>query len=635
MLVVGTAGHIDHGKSSIVKRLTDIDPDRLPEEKERGMTIDLGFAFYQTPDNNTVAFVDVPGHERFVKNMIAGAGGIDIVMLVIAADDGWMPQSQEHFQVVRLLDVKNGLIVINKVDLAESEEWVELLEEEVKDKVQGSFLENAPIFKVSAQTGQGFDELRNYLDNLYNTTTSSADINKARLYIDRSFIQQGIGGVVAGTLKSGQFMVGQNVAVWPSGAQGKIRTMQSNSASIETAFPGQRTAVSFTGIDREHLIRGGVITSLTDLSYHLDNQILALDVELIPEAVLALEDRRRVLLMIGTTEVEGELRMMDQKEIKPGESGIVFFKPDEPVYSFINDHYIMRLPTPMVTLGGGRVLDHLRYFPRRKNIDQYDYLKDRQSGQVDHIVLSELKKVVVAAPDDLLTYSDFSKDEIDKALETLKKQKAVEKYRGKVLAVETLEVLIKRFEDKISRFLKENPHLLGLKYEKISQILRIDESILRVLVDYLVFNQKLVRVGDMFNPAGRGVKLEGAVKKAHDDIIDILKDDPFNPPLMKKIAEKGKPYKDAIKYIIETREGYKCGSEFVFLTDTWFEIVRFIKEALINNDRLQVPEIRDRFGISRKFAIPILEETDRIRLTRRDGDFRMKGDRFESEEFNL
>ncbi|MCM2271467.1 MAG: GTP-binding protein, partial [candidate division Zixibacteria bacterium] len=220
MIVIGTAGHIDHGKSSIVKRLTGTDPDRLPEEKARGMTIDLGFAFYHTDAGETIALVDVPGHERFVKNMIAGAGGIDAVMLVVAADDGWMPQSQEHYQIVKLLGVRHGFIALNKCDLAEPD-WLTMLEQEIRARVADSFLKDAPIFRISATTGVGFDSLAQYLNSLPARIASRKDLGKARLYVDRSFVRPGIGGVVTGTLRGGSLSVGQPVSVWPSMAQGK------------------------------------------------------------------------------------------------------------------------------------------------------------------------------------------------------------------------------------------------------------------------------------------------------------------------------------------------------------------------------------------------------------------------------
>ncbi|MFH2049103.1 MAG: selenocysteine-specific translation elongation factor, partial [bacterium] len=283
MIIIGTAGHIDHGKSSIVQRLTGTNPDRLPEEQERGMTIDLGFAFYKTPSDDTIAFVDVPGHERFVKNMIAGAGGIDVVMLVVAADDGWMPQSEEHFQVVRLLGVKHGLIVINKIDLVEKD-WLDLQEEDIKNRVKGTFLDNPKIFRVSSHTGEGFERLAVFLNELIINVNVRKNINKPRLYIDRSFIQQGIGGVATGTLKGGNLNAGQQVYLWPSQQSGKIKSLQSNGINVETAVPGQRTALSITGINKSLLVRGGLITDTDNFSYFKKHSVLALSLELLGNA---------------------------------------------------------------------------------------------------------------------------------------------------------------------------------------------------------------------------------------------------------------------------------------------------------------------------------------------------------------
>ncbi|HWR82406.1 MAG TPA: selenocysteine-specific translation elongation factor, partial [Candidatus Deferrimicrobium sp.] len=352
MIVVGTAGHIDHGKSSIVRRLTGTDPDRLPEEKARGMTIDLGFAFYTTPDGEDIAFIDVPGHERFVKNMISGTGGIDVAMLVVAADDGWMPQSQEHFQVVRLLGIRDAIIVINKIDLVQRD-WIELIKQDIKTKVARSIFEGAPILVVSAETGEGFEALGEHLNVLPQKVRGHADVGKARLYIDRAFVRPGMGGVVTGTLRGGRLSVGQQVSVWPTMTVGKVRTLQSMNRDVTTAIPGQRTAVSFTGIDKDVLQRGGVVSDRLDLSFFRSHKVLALALELIPEAAVSLTNRRRILLMVGTTEVEGEIRLPAGREMRPGESGVVFFKPEEPIYCLVGDHFIARLPTPMVTLGGG------------------------------------------------------------------------------------------------------------------------------------------------------------------------------------------------------------------------------------------------------------------------------------------
>jgi len=628
MIVIGTAGHIDHGKSAIIKRLTGTDPDRLPEEKKRGMTIDLGFAFYTTPSQDELAFVDVPGHERFVKNMIAGAGGIDAVMMVVAADDGWMPQSQEHFQIVRLLGIRHGLIVINKIDLVEPD-WLELLQQEIKEKVAGSFLEESPIFMVSAQTGEGFESLTGYLDEISGQIASQKNIKKARLYIDRSFIQPGIGGVITGTLRGGTLEVGQDVTVWPAMAGGRIRTMHSRNKPVEKASPSQRTAVSFTGIDKENLIRGGVISARKDLSFFRRHQVFSLSVELLPEAIISIEDRRKVLVIVGTSEVEGEIRMFDRKQLNPGERGLVFFKPERPLLSFVGDNFIMRLVTPMVTLGGGKVLDLLERFPRRKQLGRFTYLNTRVDFTPENLLVSELQKNILQEMNGLLEYSGLSAEEIKATAEELVKNERLGRFNKYVYHPEYFNDTVLKLKNSLAEFLKEKPHLKGLSSEEITRLSGASETTARALIEYLVNKEELVKEQELYNLPGRGMSLKGVIRQAHDSIMRSLKDQPYAPPTLSSLAAGGKVYQNAIKYIIETGEARKCGSDFLFLSEIWVEIIDFIKKKLNKDGHLTVPEIRDRFGFTRKFAIPVLEETDRQGLTRREGDVRVKGDKFE------
>ncbi len=628
MLVIGTAGHIDHGKSSIVKRLTGTDPDRLPEEKARGMTIDLGFAFYETPDSDTIAFVDVPGHERFVKNMVAGVGGIDAVMLVIAADDGWMPQSQEHFQIVRLLGVRRGMIVINKIDLVEPD-WLELLEQEVKDRVAKTFLAGAPVFKVSSQSGDGFDALRGHLNSLTGKIKAQRDIGRARLYIDRSFTRPGIGGVVTGTLRGGTLSVGQTVSVWPARKTAKIRSLHSNNRDVQTAVPGQRTAVSFTGLEKELLVRGGVVSARENLDYFANQPVLALNVEVLLDAPLGLTDRRRILVIIGTTEAEGEIRLYDKKELKPGDSGLAFFMPDNPVLSLVGDHFIARLPTPMITVGGGQIVDHLPHFPRKRHIGQYEYLKQRIPLTLEALIASELRRRIIVPLELLLNESDFSRDEIDGEVKKAWQKKTVKMFEGAVYHDDYFRESVDAIQSKLRKYLEEKSHLKGLTAEQIADIAGLGQPQAGLVLSFLVSSGTLVKVRELFNLTGRGMSLKGPAKQAHDEIMKLLESERYSPPALSTLANRGRAYKDAIKFIVDSGEGYKCGSEFIFLTEVWDEIIVFIKKTLSTSGKLMVPELRDKFGFSRKFAIPILEETDRIGLTRREGDYRVKGDRFE------
>lgn len=634
MLIIGTAGHIDHGKSSIVKRITGTDPDRLPEEKNRGMTIDLGFAFYKTPSKDTIAFIDVPGHERFVKNMVAGVGGIDAVMLVIAADDGWMPQSEEHFQIVRLLGIQRGFIVINKIDLADKD-WLELLNLDIREKVKGTFLETAPIFNVSSVTGEGFKELINYLNTLPSQIESQKDIGKARLYIDRSFVRPGIGGVVTGTLRDGNLTVGQTVTVWPSMKVGKIRSLHSNNQEVEKATPGQRTALSFTGIDKEYLLRGGVVIDRQDFSSLIDKNVLALSLELLPEINLSLKDRRRLLLIIGTTEVEGVIRLYQKNELLPGHKGIVFFKSDQPVYTLVGDNFIMRLPTPMMTIGGGQVIAHLQTFPKQKNINQYQYLEKRVPLNLKNLIISELHKNIISPVENFLIDAIYAQQEVKKEVDKLVSEGILSLFEGNIYLTNIFKENIEMLKNKIASYFKNEPHLKGITMEQIISIYGAHKHQIELMVKYLLSIGELTKTNELYNLSGRGMELKGVVKMAHDEIITTLKNNRFIPPNISTFANKGKAYKDAIKYILDTKEGYKCGSQFIFLFETWKELITFIKNTISEKGSLKVSNLKDSFNLSRKYSIPILEETDRLKLTFRDGDIRIKGERFENEEFDL
>ncbi len=630
MIVVGTAGHIDHGKSSIVKRLTGTDPDRLPEEKARGMTIDLGFAFYRTISGEDIAFVDVPGHERFVRNMIAGAGGIDAVMLVIAADDGWMPQSQEHFDILKLLRIESGFIVINKSDLVESD-WLELLRQEIRGKVQGSFLTESPIVSVSAVSGAGFDDLQAELDRLAATLRSRKDIGKARLYIDRSFVQQGIGGVVTGTLRGGSLAVGQTVSMWPAMIAGKVRTLQSKGVDTTQVAPGSRTAVSLTGVERELLVRGGVISDRTDLSHFSENPVLAISIELLRSAAVPLEDRRRLLILVGTTEMEGELRIFDTASINPGSSGIAFFRPDQPIYGLIGDRFIIRLPSPATTLGGGTILDHLPRFPRRRELAELEYLAKRSTGELSDIIRSELEKNVLVQTEQLLENANFAARDVKTEAARMSTLGETGQFGQWTYLTSGLESGVGRLMERLSTFLLDKSHVKGLTLDELLSLSPFPRATSEALIDFLISKGQLVKLGDKFNLAGRGMTLKGVVKEAHDKILVQLTRERYAPPALSALASQGKPYQEAIKYIVDSGEGHKCGPEFIFLAEVWQEITAYIGERLKTQHALAVADLKDRFGFSRKYAIPILEETDRIKLTRREGDIRIKGDRFEEQ----
>ncbi len=513
MFVIGTAGHIDHGKSSLINRLTGIDPDRLPEEKQRGMTIDLGFAWYDTPGGQRIGIVDVPGHERFVRNMIAGTGGIDAVILVVAADDGWMPQSQEHLRITELLGVKYGLVALTKIDLVENS-WLDLIEDDLRERLRGTFLEAGPIVRISSVTGEGFDALKLEIEKLAESITSREDTGKTRLYVDRAFVLPGMGGVVTGTLRGGVLKVGQDIAIFPSKRKGRIRTIQSHNQQVEISFPGQRTAISLTGIDKEECSRGNVI-SLPDIveNYPID-AILALSVTVIREASIALEDRRRLLIILGTTEVEGEIRLFDKAIISPGENGIIFFRPFEPILAFIGDRFILRLPTPQLTVGGGVVLDILEEMPRRKEIDSYRYLQERIDLTPQALILTSLSKTLFIDPDSDFSFTNYSKDMINAVAGEMVQNGICLISGGKLYRPDDLSATQNRIVRVMNVFLEAHSHYDGLSADEISRLASISPLSLGPIIQLMCDHALLTKRKSRFDLPGREISVKGELKKA-------------------------------------------------------------------------------------------------------------------------
>ncbi|UCD18420.1 MAG: selenocysteine-specific translation elongation factor, partial [Candidatus Zixiibacteriota bacterium] len=533
MFIIGTAGHIDHGKSSIIKRLTGIDPDRLPEEKERGMTIDLGFAWYDTSDGERIGIVDVPGHERFVRNMIAGAGGIDAVILVVAADDGWMPQSQEHLQITRLLGIRHGIAAISKIDLADSG-WIDLVEDDIKEKLIGTPLENSPVVRLSSETGEGFDQLRDEIEKLSKSIVVREDIAKPRLFIDRSFVLSGMGGVVAGTLRGGVLAIGQEVTVFPARRSGKVRTLQSHGQQVNRSQPGQRTAVSLTGIDKEYLKRGGVLSSPEIVRDYPEQPVLALAVTMIPESPVALEDRRRLLLIVGTTELEGEVRLLQKENVSPGREGIILFKPFSPVLAFIGDRFILRLPTPQVTVGGGMILDMLRRFPRKKELARFDYLRKRLKLNLETLITTQLEKQLFIHEEDFL-FSNYSADAVHNLLLSMTEQSLLEKSQGRYYRPQDVRDIVEKVLAQITQYFGQYPHREGVPAEKIAVPLKMTVDAIDPILRLLCNKNMLVKRKNLYDLTGRKVSIAGPLKEMAEALERELRASGSSPPTLKEL----------------------------------------------------------------------------------------------------
>ncbi|MEA3297615.1 MAG: SelB C-terminal domain-containing protein, partial [candidate division Zixibacteria bacterium] len=430
-------------------------------------------------------------------------------------------------------------------------------------------------------------------------------------------------------LRGGALATGRTVSIWPAMTTARIRSLRANNCDVEKALPGQRTAVSLTGVDKNLLVRGGVISDRLNLSFFEKHPVLALSIEMLAEAPVSLTNRRQALLITGTTEIQGEIRLVDQKQIAPSHSGIVFFKPEQPVFALVGDHYILRLPTPMVTLGGGRILDHLEHVPRRKQIAGYDYLEERLSWKLNDIVTTELKKRVAVQLDRLLNEAAVSSAQVRTTVNEMVTCGKLSIFNGFVVHKDSFEAAVRVFKTAMAGFLDSRPHLKGMSRDELLRLSSHNTETADVILDYLVSEGAVVRLRDKYNLTGRGMSLKGNIKTAYNQLMKMLREQSMTPPKLSKLAEGGRDYREAIKYIVESGEGYKCGSDFIFLSDTWDEIVSFIREQIKTSDKLAVANLKEKFGMTRKYTIPILEETDRIGLTRRDGDLRLRGDNFE------
>jgi selenocysteine-specific elongation factor len=628
MIVIGTAGHIDHGKSSIIIRLTGIDPDRLPEEKERGMTIDLGFAWYDTGTGKRIGIVDVPGHERFVRNMIAGAGGIDAVLLVVAADDGWMPQTQEHLQITKLLGLKYGIVVISKIDLAD-QYWVEMVEDDIRSKLKGTFLADAPIVKVSALSGEGVPRLKEEINSLAERITEREDISKPRLYIDRSFVLAGMGGVATGTLRGGTLSAGQDVVIFPSRGKGKIRTLQSHNTQVEIAYPGQRTAVTFTALDKEFIVRGGTITIPDIIETYPESPVLAVSMKIIEESPFPIEDRRRLLMILGTTEVEGEIRLLGDLPISPGQQDFAYFKPFGPILAFIGDRFVFRLPTPQVTVGGGEILGLLDSIPKKKDRALYDYLSMRIDLTPGNLVNSEMMRSPLVDLNKTLLHCNFSQSEISTVVAQLLQSGVIKEFNGQYYRPQEMAALQSEILTAVEKEFRQYPHLDGIPADQIARILNRRYAALDTILELLSAEGRLIRKKNRYDLPGRNISVTGDLKQAADEIERALNDGKYSPPSIDELTANNKIKKDAFEYLINSGKAIKVAGGLAFHRGAWDDIMTTIRVMLDTGETLTVASLREKLASSRKFIVPVLEETDRLKITVRQGDIRVKGEKYE------
>ena len=618
MYVIGTAGHVDHGKSALVQALSGIDPDRWAEEKARGLTIDLGFAWCELPSGRAVSIVDVPGHERFIKNMLAGVGGINLALLVIAADEGVMPQTREHLDILDLLDIDRGIVALTKVDLVD-EEWLALVEEEIVELLADTALAGSQIAPVSARTGVGIDDLRSLIDAQIDDLPPIADQGRPRLPIDRSFSISGFGAVVTGTLLDGELSVGEQVVIEPGRIGCRVRGLQSHEESLQDAPPGSRTAVNLSGVSANDIERGMVLTSPGWLE-----PTAAVDIRLraVPDASKPLPHNATRTLHVGADEVQARIRLLEGDSLSPGQATWAQLRLERPIAAARGDHFVLR--SADATVAGGRIVDTR---PRRHHRNDASTLKALQrllDGSPDDTLLTILQRMEPVRWNDLIARSELPSEEALAAIERQIAQGSASVLDDSGLSDSAILVseaglgaLVARAEATVTDYVHQYPLRAGLPREDLRSRLDLPQRAFGVLQERLTNSGRLDFNDESFDLPHRTVSLSDSQQAQVDALLQRLKTQGTRPDVDPTLDADLLEHLEARRVIVTLKGG-------VHLDHDVFEgMVADTKALLEERERVTLADVRDHLSTSRKIAQAFLEYLDTNRVTRRVGDARV------------
>jgi selenocysteine-specific elongation factor len=626
-VVVGTAGHIDHGKTSLVKALTGTDTDRLPEEKARGITIDLGFAFLEEPGEVTVEIVDVPGHERFVKNMLAGVGGIDLAMLVIAADEGVMPQTREHLAICRLLRIKSGLVALTKTDLAEPD-WIELVRDDVRELLDGTFLAGCAIVPVSVKTGSGLAELRSALIELARAVPPKAADQTPRLPIDRVFTVRGFGTVVTGTLTAGGLAVEDKVEIYPRGVGSKVRGLQVHGKPVERALAGQRTAVNLQGVERAAIERGDVVAPPGAL---LPTLLADATLELLADAPRPLKGRDRVRFHVGTQEVMARVLLVDRAQLEPGQVSYGRFRLEAPIVVLPGDRFVIRSYSPIVTIGGGTLLDIAPPRFKRKAPALLAHLSLLDAGAPAQVLEEHLKQAGAAGARaaDLRARTPFGPEHLRRLLDEGVRT-------GAVVAVDREWYLHREANDRLrsqtlgllDAFHADNPLRAGISREELrSRAGNAQERVFAQLLASLEAEGVVKSEKDQVRLASHAIRLtaeqQRVVSALEADYRQAAAAPPSPEEALARLGIKGSEKHELFQLLVADRRLLRVKEGLYFHAEALGAIQDKLVAYLKDKKEIGPAGIKDLLGVTRKYAIPLLEYFDAQRLTVRQGEHRV------------
>lgn len=636
MYVIGTAGHVDHGKSSLIQALTGVHPDRLKEEREREMTIDLGFAWLELPNGEEIGIIDVPGHRDFIENMLAGIGGIDAVLFVVAADEGVMPQTVEHLAILDLLQIDGGVVALTKIDIVDPE-WLALVQEDLNRTLSGTVLEGAAIVPVSAKTRQGIDELVTAITTCLENRPSRPDLARPRLPVDRVFTVAGFGTVVTGTLSDGSLKTGDELEILPAGLKGRVRGLQTYKRKEDLALPGSRTAVNISGVQLEDLHRGDIIAHPGD---YLPTRRFYVRCRLLPDITSAIKHNMDVKLFIGATEVLARVRLLFTEELHPGESGWIQLETSDPVVAVRGDRLILRRPSPGETLGGGIVVDS-QPTGRHKRFSEeiLARLEALSHGTPAEILLEAVQASGVATLKEVAARSNLDASQIQPAVETLISARTIVVLEPRpsgspdgnltgpgdfVLAKTLWDQAESRIFQEIHNYHRGNPLKSGMPREELKSRLKhlpkVTPKLINAVITSLLTGGQLIEENHLLHQTGFQIRFTPSQELNVNQLLSRFKLNPYSPPSVKECQNS--IGEDLYQALVDLNILIQVNPEVVFRKEDYRQMIDQIRLLITRNGPISAAQVRDHFNTSRKYVLALLEHLDAIGVTVREGDLR-------------
>lgn len=626
-IIIGTAGHIDHGKTTLIKALTGRNTDRWEEEQRRGITIDLGFTWFDLPNGDRAGIIDVPGHERFINNMVAGVVGMDLVMLVVAADEGIMPQTREHMDILGELGIEKSILVLNKCDLVD-EEWLELVEEEIKEELEGTFLENAPVVKVSAATGEGLPALIDTIREMTEHEVKEKDIHTIpRLPIDRVFTISGFGTIITGTLLAGTIRKEDTLCMYPIGKECKIRSIQVHGESVDTCYAGQRVAINLSNVKKSEIRRGCVLAPPKNMK---NTELLDVKLNVLPTSMRILTNHARLHFFSGTSEILCRAVLLDKEEIGPGESGYVQLRLEEEIALRRGDRFVVRFYSPMETIGGGIVLEPNPKKKKRFQPEVIEELKQKESGSSADVIELHVKQheesMVTAA--ELAKLTALSADEVAADIEELKEAGTVLVFPMKkdtyVWHRASAQAMTDAILTELKKFHGSHPYRFGMSKAEVHMkfMKKVKPNVFDMYIENMVQTGGIGRKGEYLHCPGYEIPKDGTFEKTAGIIVNTFEKAGFDfvrfaEMEFPKLAEGTK--EDVLQVLIAECRVVKINDEMYTLAGFMEEARQKIQEKLKRDGLITIAEVRDMFSTSRKSAKPILEYMDSQKVTKKTG----------------